>query len=79
MVIICSRFSSAMEVPYSEADKNAFHAFRSTFSVADQTITFDQYRALTLEELNELIEDAGMLPLDTDQARMFHPSSKQGE
>jgi hypothetical protein len=68
-----------LAAPCSEADQVAFNTFRSKFSEADQTITHDQYRALTIEELNALISDGHMLRPDAGRARLFHPSSGQGE
>jgi hypothetical protein len=68
-----------LAAPYSEADQVAFNTFRSKFSEADQTITHDQYRALTFEELDALISDSHMLRPDAGRARLFHPSSGQGE
>lgn len=38
---------------------------------ADRSITLDQFRVLTLEELNGLISDANLSRPDIGQARLF--------
>eukprot|EP01033_Poteriospumella_lacustris_P019227 gene19227-13895_t len=53
-----------------------FNIFRNRFSEADRSITLDQFRALSLEELNGLIRDANLSRPDAGQARLFHPSSQ---
>jgi hypothetical protein len=56
-----------------------FNTFRNRFSEADRSITLDQFRALSLEELNGLIRDANLSRPDAGQARLFHPSSQPGK
>lgn len=60
-------------------DKMDFNTFRSRFSEPDKSITLEQYRALSLDELNGLIRDAQLSRPDAGQARLFHPSSQQGK
>jgi hypothetical protein len=52
-----------------------FNDFRLRFSEPDRIITLDQFRALTVDELNALIRDANLSRPDAGQARLFHPSS----
>lgn len=53
-----------------------FNTFRSRFSEADKGITLDQFRALSLNELNGLIRDTNLSRPDAGQAGLFHPSSQ---
>ena len=52
-----------------------FNVFRGCFKGADQRISLDQFRALTIDELNGLIEDANLSRPDAGQARLFYGSS----
>ena len=52
-----------------------FETLRNLFSGPDRRITLEQFRALSLDELNALIRDAGLCRPDAGQARLYHPSS----
>jgi ATP:corrinoid adenosyltransferase len=56
-----------------------FNEFRNRFSESDRSITLEQYRALILDELNDLIRAANLSRPDVGQARLFHPSSQPGK
>ena len=64
--------SSFSILPFKTMD---FETFRNRFSVPDRLITLEQFRALSLDELNALIHDAGLSRPDAGQARLYHPSS----
>jgi hypothetical protein len=49
-----------------------FETFRGRFSEPDRAITHEQFRALSLKELDDLILEGKLSRPDAGQARLFH-------
>ncbi len=54
-----------------------FDTFKNNFREADRSITLEQFRALSLDELNAFIRDTNLSYSNIGQARLFHPSSQR--
>ena len=56
-----------------------FEELCTKFSENDQALNLTLFCALSLDELNDLIQDAHLSKQEIGQARLYHPSSKSGE
>ena len=61
----------------NDLSEEAFNEFRGNFNEPNRSITFAQFRALSNQELDQLLQEC--MPLSygqRGQARLFHPSSQ---